>query len=399
MATPRRIAVLTGSRAEYGLLYWTIRSIHEDPDLELLLLVTGMHLSPEFGMTVDDIERDGFPIAARIESLLSSDSGEGVATSMGLETVKLAQTLAQIKPDIMLLLGDRSEVLAAATAALPQLIPLAHIHGGESSEGAIDESIRHAVTKMSHLHFPSTEFYAQRLLQMGEEEWRVHVCGAPALEHLHRRDPMTRQEVERETGLDLDRPTLVATQHPATVLSKNGDSDVEQVLAALEDSGLQTVITYPNSDAGGRAIIEQIRALEARCPNVHVRVSLGARPYLGLLGNASAMVGNSSSGIIEAASLGLPVINVGDRQKGRLRGANVIDVPAEKNAILEGIRQAVEPSFKDSLSGMQNPYDRGNSSEIIISVIKDVPLDRSLIQKRFSDSASTVACLRPAERL
>ncbi len=194
MAGGRRIAVVTGSRAEYGLLYWTIQAILQDPDLELVLLVTGMHLSPEFGLTARDIEADGVPIAARIEMLLSSDTGEGAASSIGLGTIKAAQVLGNLKPDLLLVLGDRTEILATVIAALPQRIPVAHIHGGESSEGAIDESIRHAVTRLSHLHFTATDFYARRLLQMGEEPWRVHTCGAPGLEHLNRTTPLGKEE-------------------------------------------------------------------------------------------------------------------------------------------------------------------------------------------------------------
>jgi GDP/UDP-N,N'-diacetylbacillosamine 2-epimerase (hydrolysing) len=399
MAKGRRIAVVTGSRSDYGLLYWTLRGIHHDPDLEAVLLVTSMHLSPEFGLTVREIEKDGFPIAARVETLLSSDTGEAVATSIGVGIIRMAQELSRLKPDLLVVLGDRPEILAAAAAALPLSIPVAHIHGGESSEGAIDEGIRHAVTKLSHLHFASTEFYARRLLQMGEEEWRVHVCGAPGLEHLHRAPLPSRSEVESVVGIDLGEPTLLATQHPATMLPDNGASDTEELLSALEDSGLPVVITYPNADKGGRAIIQQVEALRARLPRVQARANLGNRMYLGLLSYAAALVGNSSSGIIEAASLRVPVVNVGARQQGRLRPGNVIDVPGERGAILAGIRRALDPSFRQMVGGLSNPYDRGKASEIILRVIKEVELGQRLLQKRLVDLPSTLAGLPEAARV
>ena len=401
MATPRRIAVLTGSRAEYGLLYWTIRAVHQDPDLELLLLVTGMHLSPEFGLTVGEIEADGFPIAARVEMLLSSDTGVGTATSMGLGTVKMAQSLEDTKPDILVVLGDRPEVLATVVAALPQLIPVAHIHAGESSEGVIDESIRHAVTKLSHLYFVATDHYAKRLLQMGEEEWRIQVCGATGLEHIYRTSLPSREEVEEELDLDLTQPTLLVTQHPVTIGARVFDagasapddtsSDVAAVLGAVAESGLPAVITYPNSDMGGRAIIEDIQAFEAQYTKAKVRVNLGTRLYLGLLRYSAAMVGNSSSGIIEAASFGLPVVNVGERQQGRLRGSNVVDVPTDKDAILQAIQQVLEPGFRQKIAGLPNPYDRGESSQHIVRVLKETELGRRLLQKRLPDLPAQLA--------
>ena len=396
MAVRRRIAVLTGTRAEYGLLYWTIRAIHEDPDLELLLIVTGMHLSPEFGSTVTEIEADGFPIAARVETLVSSDTGAGVATSMGIGTVKMADVLSQQKPDILVVLGDRPEVLSTVIAALPLLIPVAHIHAGESTEGAIDESIRHAVTKLSHICFAATDFYAKRLLQMGEEEWRIHVCGAAGLEHLHRTELPSREEVETELGLDLSEPTLLVTQHPVTnqaTDTTSGDAihDVREVLAAVEETGMPVVITYPNSDSGGRAIIEYIEEFQSRYQRALIRISLGTRLYLGLLRNCAALVGNSSSGIIEAASFGLPVVNVGDRQQGRVHGPNVLNVPTNRSAIYQGIQQALEPSFQQMAAAEPNLYDRGDASHTIIRVLKDVELGERLLRKRLAPLPETLA--------
>lgn len=381
----RRIAVLTGSRSDYSLAYWTIRRILEDLDLELALLVTGSHLAPEFGLTVQEIRQAGFPIAAQVESVLSSDSGDGVATAMGLTTIKMAQVLGTLRPDVLLVQGDRTEVLATVSAALPLLVPVAHIHGGESSQGAIDESIRHAVTKLSHLHFVSTPFYGKRLVQMGEEEWRVHVCGAPGLEDLHRTELPSKEELERELGLDLSQPPLLVTQHPTTLSPEEATSEIDEVLAALECCGLPAVITYPNADAGGRDTIRRIHSFQARNSHIRVSANLGHVRFLGLMRYARAMVGNSSSGIIEAASLGLPVVNVGDRQRGRVRGCNVIDVPARKDAILHGIRQALDPAFRAMSASAPNIYDRGRSSETIVKVLKEVELGERLLQKRFID--------------
>ena len=362
-------------------------------------MVTGAHLCAEYGMTVQDIEGDGFPVAARVEMPLTSDTGEVIATAMGTAAAKMAPVLAHLKPDLLLVLGDRTEVLATAVAALPQLIPMAHIHGGESSEGAIDEGIRHAVTKLSHLHFAATNFYARRLIQMGEEEWRVHVSGAPGLEHIRRGNQPCKEDIEQELGLDLSQPSLLLTYHPVTLSKDRGVSDVVEVLAAVEASGLPVVITYPNADMGGREIIRLVEAFQARYSRAQVRVNLGSRLYLGLLRHVAALVGNSSSGIIEAASFGQPVVNVGDRQRGRLRSANVIDVAAKRDAIVAGIEQAMDPGFKKNAAECANPYDHGKASDTILSVLKEVELGPRLIQKRFMDHSSTLAALGNGERL
>ena len=391
--------MLTGTRAEYGILYWTIRRIHEDPDLDLALLVTGTHLSPEFGLTVQEVESDGFPIAAKVEMLLSSDTGAGAATSMGVTTLKMAQVLNDQKPDLLLVLGDRTEVLATVVAALPLLIPVAHIHGGESTEGLIDEGVRHAVTKLSHLHFPATEFYAQRLAQMGEETWRIHCCGAPSLEHLNRTPLPSREEVETDLGLDLDKPTLLVTYHPVTLSPEGVGNEVDELVAALKASGSPVVATFPNADAGGRSIIDRMKEFEAGCPQMQLRVNLGSRRYLGLMRYAAAMVGNSSSGIIEASSFGLPVVNIGERQRGRLRGPNVIDVPPSRAGILKGIKRALDPEFHEAAVSSVNPYDAGNSSETIVSAMKEVELGQRLLHKRMIDLPSTTAALRHGEKL
>ena len=390
MVVPRRIAVLTGSRSEYGLLYWTIRGIVEDPELELLLLVTGSHLSPKFGETVREIEEDGFPIAARIGAGAPLDTpnestGSTVSAMIGATITQISGVLTDLKPDLLLILGDRWEVLAAATAALPQLVPVAHIHGGESSVGAIDESIRHAVTKLSHLHFASTEFYAKRIMQMGEETWRINVSGAPGIEYIYRTELSSKLELETELNLDLGKDTLMVTYHPETLSPENVAWAADELFSALEDTEMPMVITYPNADAGGQVIIDRINDFERHNPQVRVRANLGSRRYLGLLKHSSVMVGNSSSGIIEAASFGLPVVNIGDRQEGRIRGANVIDVTADRKAINLGIRSAMKSDFQRIAREAKNPYDNGRSSEVILDVLKSVELNQNLCRKRLVD--------------
>ena len=398
-STRRRIAVVTGSRAEYGLLYWSLRRIEEDPELELQLVVTGMHLSPEFGMTVRDIERDGFPVAERVELLLSADSGQATATAMGIGHIKFGEAWARLRPDLLLVLGDRYEILAAVAAALPLLVPVAHVHGGESTEGVMDESIRHAVTKLSHLHFASTEFYASRIRQMGEADWRVTVCGAPGIENIRRMTPLTRTAIEERLGVDLGVPTLLVTYHPETLEAGRAAAEAAIVFGALEEVGHQVVLTQGNADPGGRAVIEQAKAFAGRCPWVHPFVHLGTEAYLSLLRHVTAMVGNSSSGIIEAGSVGLPVVNIGDRQRRRVRGPNVIDVGYGVGEIAAAIRRATSPEFRAAVAGAPNPYDAGEPSATIVKVLKTAPLGERLLKKEFADrpaAAEAVAAAGPS---
>jgi GDP/UDP-N,N'-diacetylbacillosamine 2-epimerase (hydrolysing) len=381
----RRIAVVTGSRADYGLLYWTLRQIHQDPDLSLLLVVTGMHLSPEFGMTVRDIERDGLPVTECVEILLSSDSGQATATAMGIGLIKFGEVWARLQPDIILVLGDRFEILAAVAAALPLVIPVAHIHGGESTEGLIDEGIRHAVTKLAHLHFASTDRYAQRIRQMGEEAWRVTVCGAPGLERIRRMSPLGREELERRLGADLGKPTLLVTYHPVTLEPGLAQQQISNLLAALDEVGLSIIFTQSNADPGGRIIAEQTKAFAATRPWCCSFDNLGMETYASLMRYATAMVGNSSSGIIEAGSLGLPVVNIGERQRQRVRGPNVIDAGYGVEEIVAAIRRASSSEFRAAIAGASNPYDFGTPSETIVRVLKTVPLGQRLIKKEFEE--------------
>ena len=379
----RTIGVVTAARSDYGIylpILWKIRKCLE---LNLKLMVTGMHLSPEFGWTVQAIEDDGFEIVARVETLLSSDSPEGISKAMGLGAIGFGQAYSGFRPDILLVLGDRFEMHAAVVASLPFNIPVAHIHGGESTEGAIDEPIRHSITKMSHLHFVSTETYGQRVIQMGEEPWRVMVTGAPALDHLEEMSLLSLESLYQVHGFDLSAPTLLVTYHPVTLGKHDTQAHMESLLRALDDTKLNLIFTYPNADTESRSIIEMVRDFAEHRPNCSVAVSLGTQVYFSLMNQVAAMVGNSSSGIIEAASFHLPVVNIGDRQRGRLHGKNVIDVGNSQVEIASGIEQALTPGFRVQLSGEPNPYGDGRASERIVEALKSVTIDENLLLKRF----------------
>lgn len=379
----RRIGVITVARSDYGIYLPILRKIQQDPDLELILIAGGMHLSPEFGLTVNMLEADGFRPAARVEMLLSSDSPEGLAKSVGVGVIGFSQAFAQLKPDLLLLLGDRFEMMAAAVAALPFNMPMAHLHGGESTEGSIDEAIRHSITKMSHVHFASTEAHAARIRQMGEEPWRVTVSGAPSLDNLHDVALLGADTLERQHGFDLSHPPLLVTYHPVTLDYANTEYQMTELLAALTACALPLIFTFPNADTSGRKIIEMIQFFVKGTPSARVSANLGTNVYFSLMARASAMVGNSSSGIVEAASFKLPVVNIGDRQRGRFHAGNVIDCGYSRAQILAAIRRAVSQEFRATLRDLANPYGDGHAAERIVAVLKGISLDNSLLLKRF----------------
>jgi len=384
----RKVAVVTGTRAEYGLLYWIIRGINEDPELDLQLIVTGMHLSPEFGLTVEVIENDGFSITERAEMLLSSDSETAIATSMGIGIISFAKAYERLKPDILVVLGDRFEIFSAVAAAVPFRIPIAHIHGGESTEGAFDEQFRHAITKMSHIHFPAAQEYAHRIVQMGEAPEDVFCFGAPGLDNVYKLNLLDRQQLSAELGLPLDKLCGIMTYHPVTLERSSGSAQIEELLEALGDfPQINWVFTLPNADMESRAIIEGIKRYAQNNPNnTRLFSSLGQLRYLSLLRHAAVMVGNSSSGIIEAPSFELPVVNIGNRQQGRIRAKNVIDVPSyQRDSISSAISSAISADFRNSLKGLNNPYGNGTASAGIVEKIKTVPLS-GLLKKRFYES-------------
>jgi UDP-hydrolysing UDP-N-acetyl-D-glucosamine 2-epimerase len=383
----RTIGVVSVARSDYSIYLPVLRAIQAEPALQLRLIAAGMHLSPEFGLTVEAIEADGFEVAERVEMLLSSDTPEGIAKSMGLGVIGFAQVFARARPDILLVLGDRFEMAAAALAALPFKIPVAHIHGGEVTQGAIDDALRHAMTKLSHLHFVSTQAYARRVVQLGEEPWRVTVTGAPGLDNLANVKPLTTAELEGRFGFRLEPPPLLVTFHPVTLEYGRTEWQVRELLAALEAADLPVVFTAPNADTGGRVIARLIEEFVSRKPSTWLVDNLGTQGYIGMMAAAAAMVGNSSSGILEAASFELPVVNIGTRQQGRVRGKNVIDVEYESGAVLEGIRRAIDPDFRASLRGLANPYAGPQpAAEVIVARLKDVLLDQRLLVKSFYDA-------------
>lgn len=376
----RRIGVITTSRADYSHLYWPLRELNSQPELELGVFVLGPHLAPAFGSTVREIERDGFPIQARIECLLSSDTDTGMAKTIGIAILGLADALTNWRPDLLLLIADRYEMLAPASTALAMRIPIAHIEGGEVSQGAIDDAVRNALTKLAHIHFTSTELARRRVIAMGEEPWRVHHAGAPSLDHLRRSSLLDRPALESRLGIQLAAPTLLVAWHPVTIL-RDTNEEADALFRALSSAPGQRIFVYPNTDAGSHALIERTRELTAQRPHTHVFVNLDAVTYWSLLGQVDAMIGNSSSGIMEAASFALPVVNVGMRQQGRERSPNIIDVPADASAITAGIARALSSGFRQSLRGMQNPYGNGTAAQTIAQVLTTVPLENLLIKQ------------------
>ncbi len=378
----RTIAAVTGARSDYGLLVPVLRKISNDPDLRLKLFVTGMHLSPDFGLTVRDVERD-FEITERIEMLVASDTPEAISKSVGLGIIGFAQTFARHRPDILLVLGDRFETLAAVTAALPYTIPVAHISGGEATEGAIDDAIRHAITKMSHLHFVSLEEYRRRVIQMGEEPWRVTVSGEPGLDNISAMPALSRAEMEERIGMPSEPAPLLVTFHPATLEAGQSEIQVAELLAALDTVAMPIVFTAPNADAEGRIIATRIQDFVHHHPRARYMTNLGSTAYLSMMRYSAAMVGNSSSGIVEAASFELPVVNLGSRQQGRLCGKNVIHAGMKADTIIDAIRVALSAAFRERLRGLANPYGDGKAAPRIVEVLKNVPLGRNLLVKTF----------------
>jgi UDP-N-acetylglucosamine 2-epimerase (non-hydrolysing)/GDP/UDP-N,N'-diacetylbacillosamine 2-epimerase (hydrolysing) len=380
---PRTIGVVTVARSDYGIYSPILQRIQADPALSLHLVASGSHLSPDFGLTVRDIEADGFEIGDRVEMLLSSDSPEGISKSMGIGLIGFSQSYARLRPDFLMVLGDRFEMHAAALAALPFKIPVAHIHGGEITEGAFDDALRHSMTKLSHLHFASTRAYAERIIQLGEEPWRVIVSGAPGLDNLTSFKPMKTGEMKSKYGLKLDPAPFLVTFHPVTLAYTDTRQKIREVLRALDGFNRPVIFTAPNADTNGRIIRESIDQYAKIHPDAVLVENLGTRAYFTLMTRAAVMIGNSSSGIIEAPSFGLPVVNIGNRQRGRVRGENVIDVMCKKADIAEGIQRALEPAFRNSLAGMKNPYGEGRASEIIVENLKTTVINERLIIKKF----------------
>lgn len=376
----RTIAVVTSSRADYSHLYWPLKDLAAHPDVDLKLIVLAAHLSPAFGNTVDEIERDGFSIASRIECLLDSDTDTGMAKTLGLAVLGLSDVLSQMRPDLLLLIADRYEMLAPASVALTLRIPVAHIEGGEISEGAIDDAVRNALTKMAHIHFTSTDTACARVISMGEEPWRVHRAGAPSLDHITRSRLLTRSELQQALKIDLKSAPTVVAYHPVTLL-QNTTEEADALFAALAQIEGQIIFCYPNADAGSHSLMQRTHEFIRQHPDAHVFVNLGAVTYWSLLQHAGLLLGNSSSGIMEAASFALPVVNVGLRQYGRERAPNVLDAEPNAASILEKIAASRSAAFRESLRCMTNPYGDGHAAERIVQVLTSVPLE-GLLRKR-----------------
>lgn len=367
----RSIAVFTGTRAEYGLLYWLMKEIVAHDALELQVIASAMHLSPEFGSTLRCIEDDGFKIAAKVEMLLSSNTAVGVVKSMGLGTIGFADALSRLRPDVLVVLGDRFEVLAIVQAALIMQIPVAHLHGGEITEGAYDDAIRHAITKMSHLHFTAAEPYRQRVIQMGERPESVYNVGAIGLDDLLRRPRMEVGAIAESLGFPLRSPFVLVTYHPVTAVDEDPVASLEALLAALDKfDGCQVILTYPNADNGGRALIPSLEGFAAARPGRALAIpSLGFPRYLSVLAAASAVVGNSSSGLIEAPAVGVPTVNIGQRQQGRLAAESVLHCACTAQAIEAALTKALSASFRAFCQHVQSPYGAGNAASAIADIL------------------------------
>jgi UDP-hydrolysing UDP-N-acetyl-D-glucosamine 2-epimerase len=378
----RTIQVVTVGRSDFGIYRPLLKRIASEPSLHCELLVGGAHLAPQHGSTVKLVEESGFPIAGRIDMQLTSDTPAGIARSMGVGTAGFADIWSGSVPDLLIVLGDRFEMHAAVVAAQPFLIPIAHIAGGFVTMGAIDDAFRHSMTKMSHLHFVETEAYGRRVVQMGEDPARVTVSGALAIDNLQDMQILSPSGFESRYGLSLTPKPLAVTFHPVTREYERTEEYCGELLGAIEASGLPAIFTLPNADTHGSLIARRIEAFVAGSSRFHLVPNFGTEGYFSLMTHACAMVGNSSSGLVEAASFGLPVVNVGNRQQGRMAPANVIHTRCDREDILKGIREAVSDAFRTSIAGLVNPYGTGNASGRIVDVLKAVPLD-GLVAKRF----------------
>jgi GDP/UDP-N,N'-diacetylbacillosamine 2-epimerase (hydrolysing) len=382
----RKICVITGTRAEYGLMRWVMQGIKDDPELTLQIIATGMHLSPEFGLTYREIEKDGFQIDRKVEMLTSSDTSVGIAKSMGLGLIGFADALNELQPDLIVVLGDRFEIFAAVAAALVARIPVAHLHGGETTEGAFDEALRHSITKMSHLHFVAAQEYCQRVIQLGEHPDRVFLVGGLGIDAIKRTALLDREALEASLDFRLGAKNLLITFHPVTLESQSSAQQMAELLAALGQLGNDThlIFTMPNADNGSRELARMIEDFVASHSNARAYASLGQLRYLSCMQQADGVIGNSSSGLAEAPSLATGTVNIGDRQRGRLKAQSVIDCLPQRQSILDAINRLYTADFRQSLQTMVSPYGDGGASQKIVQVLQGHPLN-DILKKSFYD--------------
>lgn len=382
----RKICVVTGTRAEYGLMSRLIRLINDSDKIQLQLIATNMHLSPRFGNTYQEIEADGIKIDKKIPIIDDNAPDTSVETllSMSRALSGFAEAYAELRPHLIVVLGDRYEILAAATAALIERIPVAHLHGGEITEGAYDDAIRHSITKMSHLHFTSTEEYRRRVIQLGEQPERVFNVGALGVENIKKLPLMSKEEVEKEIDFKIDGNTILVTYHPVTLGNRTAKDDIDDFISALEErKDLRVIFTMPNSDTGGQFIVDAINGFVARnAERAKAYKSLGVLRYLSVMKQAAAVVGNSSSGLLEVPSFGIPTLNIGDRQNGRIAAESVYNCTPDKESVLNGLDKVLSKGFRELAYVVRNPYEKANTAEEIFKVISTYPLD-DLNQKKF----------------
>ncbi len=381
----RKICVITGNRSDYGILRELLKNIQNSDDLILKLIVTGSHLSPSYGYTIREIEEDGLKIHKRIEILLSSDTSIGMSKAMGLSLISFSEAFEEIKPDIILILGDRFEIFSAAISALNASIPIAHIHGGELSFGSIDDSIRHSITKISHLHFVSTSKYKNRILQLGERENRVFNVGALALDNIKKISKISKSELENYFSFKFQKKNLIATFHPTTITNTKVEFELNELFSAIKFfSDIQFIFTMPSPDKKGKFIWQKIKDFCEEFDNCIYIKSFGQKRYFSALNYVDGVIGNSSSGIIEVPSFGKGSINIGERQEGRVQAKSVINVECESNSIKKGIKKLYESKFKLTLKNTKNPYEKVDTVKNIISVLKTVELE-NILKKKFND--------------
>jgi UDP-N-acetylglucosamine 2-epimerase (non-hydrolysing)/GDP/UDP-N,N'-diacetylbacillosamine 2-epimerase (hydrolysing) len=385
MPDERKITVVTGARSEYGILFPVMKEIKSTKNLKLSVIVTGMHLSHEFGFTIDDIKRDGFKIDEEVDMLLSGDTRLSMVKSLGIGIIGIAQALETIDPDIVLVCGDRSEPFAAAVSASYLSKPVAHLHAGDAAKGSnIDDSIRFAIAKFAHIHLAATEKQGERLIKLGEEPWRVHVVGSPTIDRILSANIPSRESVARDYSLDLAKPIALVVQHPTSIDAENAANEIRETMEAVRELELQSIVVCPNADAGGRAMIQVINEYQ-KYPFIKIFKSLPQEEYLALMSVASVIIGNSSSGIIEAPSFKLPAINIGIRQEGRERADNVIDVGYSKNEIVQSIKKALyDDDFRAKVKECKNPYGDGKSSRRIVKILSEAKVDTALLRKKMT---------------